>query len=444
MPLAHTAYRPQPEVELLGAEPITIEDAVRGLEAAVAADEGVDDAEGSALVNFRMVPRILESLKTDWAGLPAGERPACFVKVHGRLETHMHPCFLGEKLVAGLRGASGQLLLKFSSVLDCVPLGFTSIGPAGPLAATVGESPYVHFLADFWAVGFVPKESQWLMGRISDIQTAKGMNLQILNSFNFFAPRWTLPTQLWFDHAAGRWTDDTVPADSTLAKEWGTVWVQIKGKMAESSGPYPFNFRGTLHGPRRPGEFPGDSQDPAMDPAAGVGAKKRQFTSASEEAAEKAAKRAKKKEAAEAAAASEKAAAEAPAASPAKVKQEPKSKEASAAAEAASPAKVKMEPKSKAPNLFEEASAAAEAEAAALQKAKEERRKSRKADKAEAEAATEAAAEKAEAKAKKKVIQDLKDQISSLEETVKEEQADNSSAVDVLKKKKEKKAKAES
>mmetsp|Transcript_57208 Transcript_57208/g.150553 ORF Transcript_57208/g.150553 Transcript_57208/m.150553 type:complete len:440 (+) Transcript_57208:122-1441(+) len=428
MPLAHTAYKPVPEVELLGCQPITIEDAVRGLEEAVAGDEGEahHNVPGSALVNFRQVPRILESLKKDWLNLPVGERPACFVRVHGRLETHMHPCFLGEKLVAGLRGASGMLLLKFSSVLDCVPLGFTSMEPAGSHAAVVGESPYVHFLADFWAVGFVPRESQWLVGRISEIQTARGMNLQVLNSFNFFAPRWCVPPQLWFDHAAGRWTDDTVPADSALAQEWGAAWVQIKGRITESSGSYPVNFRGSVHGPRRPGEFPGDSQDPALEPPADGAKKKRkaeggggaEMTAEEKAAEEKSAKRAKKKAAAEAAEAAAKAAAKTP-------KKEKVKKER---AGPGTPEAAAETPRSQAPNPFEEASAAAEAEeVAATRKAARDRKDKVRDERKAAEAAAEKAAVKVEAQVKK--------------EKVKAEQAEEPSAVEVTVKRRDKEKK---
>lgn len=248
--MAHTPYRPQPEVELLSTVPVTIEDAIRGLEDAAlgvcAARTGLErlyNIPGSSLVNFRQVPRIVESLQQDWRNVPVKGRPdACFVEVHGRLEIHMHPCFMGERLMEGMRGAVGTLLLRYSSTLNCVPLGFKSLLPAGTHAALVFESPYVHFLIDFRAIGFVPKEGHRLVGKVGEVQTAIGINFTILNCFNLLVHKSALPSGVWFDAKESAWMTET----GKLGGDGLPLCVQISKPIAEDSGPDPLNFRGIL------------------------------------------------------------------------------------------------------------------------------------------------------------------------------------------------------
>lgn len=231
MPLAHTPFRPRPVVECLGIRPISAEDAARGLAKSVDPDDGSKqemqyELPGSTMVNFRQIPGIIEALQTDWVNLPGKDRPAdCFIEVTGRLETHMHPCFLGEKLVFGLRGVAGTLLLRFNKLLQCVPLGFTRLEPAGTHAAVVGVSPYVHFLVDFKAVGFVPKRDQWLVGRVAQQQTVQGLNILILNCFNMFVKRSTLPSQLRWDDEAQSWVYDNQGKAKSM-RDRGPVWVK--------------------------------------------------------------------------------------------------------------------------------------------------------------------------------------------------------------------------
>jgi len=244
-------------VEFLGTKPISAEDAARGLASSVEVEAGAApevryELPGSTIVNFRQIPGIIDALQTDWVGLQGEERPAdCFIEVRGRLETHLHPCFLGEKLALGLRGAAGTLLLRFNRILQCVPLGFTRLLPAGKHGAVVGESPYVHFLADFRAVGFVPKEGQWLIGRPSEQQTMQGLNVLILNCFNMFIKAKHLPPEL-------RWDDDKkcwVYGDKAhrLRAKRGPIWVQNSTSALNSRGPVPSIF-GLLPWPPFAGE----------------------------------------------------------------------------------------------------------------------------------------------------------------------------------------------
>uniref|UniRef100_A0A6T1JZ30 RanBP2-type domain-containing protein n=1 Tax=Alexandrium monilatum TaxID=311494 RepID=A0A6T1JZ30_9DINO len=265
MPLAHSAYRPLPVVEFLGSRPISAEDAARGLASSVETDEGAApearyELPGSTLVNFRQIPGIVDALQTDWVSLPGRERPAdCFVEVRGRLETHLHPCFLGEKLALGLRGAAGTLLLRFNKVLQCVPLGFTRLLPAGTHGAIVGESPYVHFLVAFSAVGFVPKQGQWFIGRIAEQQTMQGLNVLILNCFNMFIRRREMPRQLRFDDEKGIWSYEGEDEKAVrLRSKRGPIWVQNRSSVIGSRGPV--SLFGTLHWPC----FAGEGRGPAV------------------------------------------------------------------------------------------------------------------------------------------------------------------------------------
>merc|ERR1719343_481565 len=109
------------------------------------------------------------------------------------MEAHMNPCFMGDRLVEGMRGSVGTLLFRYSSDLQCIPVGFKRLEPCGTHAAVVAESPYIHFLINFTTIGFVPQVGKSLLGRIQETQTAIGMNVQILNAFNFFVRKADLP-----------------------------------------------------------------------------------------------------------------------------------------------------------------------------------------------------------------------------------------------------------
>jgi len=205
-------------------------------DASVGSDHQQYELPGSAFVNYRQIPAIAESLQADWLHINDGKRPSdCFVEVRGLIETHMHPCFLGPKLRVGLQGAVGTLLHRFSTVLQCVPLCFTRLRPAGTHAAVVGESPYVHFLADFTAIGFAPVAGHHLIGRASKRQTGLGINIQILNTFNAFARTKYLPAELSFDRSKGAWVHGD-NADSVALGD--PVWVEVgKSGLASSTPP---------------------------------------------------------------------------------------------------------------------------------------------------------------------------------------------------------------
>jgi len=251
MPSAHTAYRPVPEVELLGIRRISVDDAVRGLEEAIAGDDGFDagaavvNTPGTSLITFQQVPRVLESLRNEWSSVPKGDRPdsSCFVEVRGRLCMHMHPCFLGERLLEGMRGATGALLLRYNRILKSVPLGFKELRPAGSHGAVVGESAYVHFLMEFRAICFNPKVKSRLMGRLGSVQTPIGVNCTVLNNFNFFVHKLDLPEDAWFDSAAGGWMlhDRKIGGESNRS-----LSLTVTRPCVESSGTQPVNFKGVL------------------------------------------------------------------------------------------------------------------------------------------------------------------------------------------------------
>lgn len=120
---------------------------------------------------------------------------------------HLHPFFLGKNLARGLHQTADQLLLQFSQVLDCIPLAFLKLRPAGQLAALVGESPWVHFLADFTALGFNPKPTMKLIATISRVQTKRGLNLQVLGFAHGLVRVNELPSGWSFSMAGDEWLD---------------------------------------------------------------------------------------------------------------------------------------------------------------------------------------------------------------------------------------------
>jgi len=212
MPLANAPYRLRPAVELLSSKAITIEQAIGYLKKAVAVDEGPDlqliNTQSS--VSYQQIPNILKSLENDWSGRKSDSRLSeCFVLVHGRLEIHLHPFYLRD-VGHGLKIAAGELLLRYSDELSCVPLGISKLKPTGQLGAIVNESPYVHFFADFQAVAFVPAEHQRLLGRATQVQTFKGLNLQVLGFMHFLIPtRDVPPVSYTFDANSSEWTTKT-------------------------------------------------------------------------------------------------------------------------------------------------------------------------------------------------------------------------------------------
>jgi len=258
MPSAHTAYRPHPEVELLGSRPVTVREAIRGLEEAVAnGAEGAgvdqDSMPGSTLITYRQIPRVLESLRAEWsAEVPEAERPTeCFAEVRGRLRVHLHPCFLGKRLLEGMRQAAGSLLMRYSRALKHVPLGFKQLIPAGTHAALVGESAYVHFLIEFLAIGLLPQSGQRLLGKLGTVQTAVGANFTILGNFNSFVSKWDLPEGSWFDTQQGCWM---LNGEERLGAKPGPICLEISQSVQETSGFHPVNFKSVLasHKPTRP------------------------------------------------------------------------------------------------------------------------------------------------------------------------------------------------
>jgi len=129
--------------------------------------------------------------------------------VHGRLEIHLHPFYLRD-VSHGLKVAARELLLRYSEELSCVPVELCKLRPTGHVGAIVNESPYVHFLTDFEAVAFVPAENQRPLGRATDVQTFKGLNLQALGFMHFLIPARNVPHASYtFDLKSSEWSTKT-------------------------------------------------------------------------------------------------------------------------------------------------------------------------------------------------------------------------------------------
>eukprot|EP00933_Yihiella_yeosuensis_P040938 TRINITY_DN35355_c0_g1_i1.p1 TRINITY_DN35355_c0_g1~~TRINITY_DN35355_c0_g1_i1.p1 ORF type:complete len:458 (-),score=128.75 TRINITY_DN35355_c0_g1_i1:145-1518(-) len=266
MPLAQKPYRPKPEVELLRRARISVEAVQRSLKTALSSSSSKSTADslgtlmkdaalevpGSHLVSFRNIPAVLRSVQRDWVTLPKEHRSrSCFVEVTGRLETHLHPVYLSS-LANGLRGAAGCLLHRYSDCLGCIPLAFTEIKPASQYAAVVAESPYVHFLIEFKAVGFDPRQGDWIVGRPSMQQLQAGFNITVLGLVNCFIKKDQLPEDLkwegntWVDankvntggvdedQPAEEESANADPANSRVgnpAKVPGRIWLKLREPM---------------------------------------------------------------------------------------------------------------------------------------------------------------------------------------------------------------------
>jgi len=272
MPNAHRAYRPHTEVELLEKRAISLDEAIRGLQQSIACTSGASSqaaptptpapasgsgasgsapapasnsqqhTPGSALISYEQIPKVLDSLTKEWTSSPEHDRSSdCFYEVRGRLTAHMHPCFLGAKLMQGMREAAGHLLMRQNRVLDTVPLGFKELKPANTHGAVVGESAYVHFLIEFRCIGFRPKPEMKIIGRLGEHQTAVGLNCSIFNIFNFFVPKGDLPQEAWFDGDVQVWMLGEKKLVSKKTR--GPLCLQIKSEVKEETV---LGFKGVL------------------------------------------------------------------------------------------------------------------------------------------------------------------------------------------------------
>jgi len=229
MPLAHTAYRPTPVVELLKSQQISAESAAASLESfKLTDDDGVMQVPGPSAVSYKHIPDIIRSLKTDWAAVPERKRPACLFEVRGRIEAHMHPTYLGAKLPQGMRAITGELLHRYNPVLRCAPIGFKRIEPAGSHAGIVAESPYVHFLIEFTAIGFMPPAGVPLLGRLhtDTIGVSSGVNVKLLDFFTLFVPKGRLPAGVRFVEGSG-WVTGEGSKQRRFLDEAQPVWVEV-------------------------------------------------------------------------------------------------------------------------------------------------------------------------------------------------------------------------
>jgi len=137
----------------------------------------------------------------------------------------MHPCFLGDRLAGGLRRDAWQLLLRFSPKLGCMPMAFSKLRPTGTHGALVGESPWLHFLVDFAAVGFAPENGQWLLGSIKRTTSSRTINLAAFSFISCLVTLSGMPKQLRYDKSAGQWVDED--GKSIHGESSSAVWFRI-------------------------------------------------------------------------------------------------------------------------------------------------------------------------------------------------------------------------
>jgi len=247
MPLSHSPCCPSPEVKLLKRRVITAADAANRLREFFEAEAQTEAPElvttGPAQVTYSQLRGILQRLENDWVDHSEVKLLNCFVEVDAHVEMHMHPCYLGSRLKQGLRKAAGDILLKYHRALGCIPLTMAEFRPAGSRhGALVGDTPYVHFVAVFKALGFSPRGKQWLLGRVSPTQPwAKGMNVNILDLININVGIDALPRELRYDRPSKAWLKDDDPLSEkylvmlqvtkidTAALRVGDMGIQVTG-----------------------------------------------------------------------------------------------------------------------------------------------------------------------------------------------------------------------
>ncbi|CAK9105843.1 unnamed protein product [Durusdinium trenchii] len=218
MPFGTKAFQTCPEVELLRKEYISFENAADALENAVGCRKTSDasteellqgrDTLDVSTVSYGSIEMAAKSLREDWTTWPAKLRPrrSPFLLVTGRLEINLHPLYLNN-LGKGLRVQAGRLLFRWVEELQCIPLGFQELTPAGKYGAVVTTSPFVHFYMVFKAVAFAPKKDDWLMGRLCQVQIEDGMNITLAGLFNCFIKASNLPSGFRFCSRTKRWLD---------------------------------------------------------------------------------------------------------------------------------------------------------------------------------------------------------------------------------------------
>lgn len=270
MPLAHTPCCRLPELQPLKRDKISSQRAAQKLREfhQQEALHKVEDAaavvtSGHAQLSYSQLEGIIERLENDWVGHPEEHLLDCFIEVEARTEIHMHPCYLGSRLKEGLRKAAGEILLKYQRALGCIPLTMADLKPEGSRhGAIVQDTPYVHFLAKFRAVGFAPQKSHWLLGRVNQEQpTPAGMNMRILNLVNVWVPRDSLPTELKYDRSLRAWLKGEkqltekhiallrVESVNTSVRHTGDMGIELRG-LVETAG----HFKGKRQKPKLEGD----------------------------------------------------------------------------------------------------------------------------------------------------------------------------------------------
>lgn len=229
MPLAHAPFKARPRVELLASRSISIADATQHIgrfidKELVAFQANVSD---NSIIKIKQLPEVHERLRSDCGphldghdGSPAD----CFVEVFARLEVHMSPYFLGTKFKHGLRRAVMELLLEHNPTLRCVPMTFSKLKTVGKRAALVHESPYTHFLVQFYSIGFAPKPEQWLIGRTGSIQTPRGISVTIMSLFSGFVSSEGVPRGYRYDADQKAWID----GDGRPLRKDSLLWFAVE------------------------------------------------------------------------------------------------------------------------------------------------------------------------------------------------------------------------
>jgi hypothetical protein len=258
MPVASTAYAPLPDVQLIKRRPISVAECAQKMrefvnsEIAFRAEHDPAGVNTLASERFNQVcvteaPRILQCIESDWVGHQDIDLLDCFVRIEARIEVHLNPCFLGEKLQNGLRKAVGDILLRYSRVLGCMPLTVTELQPLGPpgnrFGAVVGCGPFVHFLASFNSVGFQPRLNSWILGRFASAQVPTGVNIKVLELLNVFVRRAgpNFPSNLRYDAENAAWCRGADPLNerylvilkltSKKRENVGEIGIQLEGHI---------------------------------------------------------------------------------------------------------------------------------------------------------------------------------------------------------------------
>lgn len=186
MTTSYQAFNPPPCCTLVKKTTLSVDEVLRHLDPFLARENAdpKSQVDGRSIRN-QTVAQIADSLRTDWMPHAGNEcLQKSFVQVEAKVEVHLNPCFLGERLEQGLRCVVSKMLLRYSEALGCVLLSYHELRPHTTHGFINAEYPYVHFILFFKGIALALKNECWLLARLKQsLKKADGL-MTVLGVFH--------------------------------------------------------------------------------------------------------------------------------------------------------------------------------------------------------------------------------------------------------------------